>query len=123
MSCARWASPFRNSRSRWSSASRDKLGQGRGCADYLTALEPLDLGRGGRQDARGRQIGPAGAGYFDNDSTRHVKGMVFGAGSKDHAFNMAGGIIVEITGTGGANLTSASILSPTSAQIKWLKSS
>jgi hypothetical protein len=45
------------------------------------------------------------------------------AGTKDHAFNMAGGIIVEITGTGGANLTSASILSPTSAQIKWLKSS
>src|ERR1035441_5696796 len=81
MSCARWASPFRNSRSRCSSASRDKLGQGRGCADYLTALEPLDLGRGGRQDARGRQIGPAGAGYFDNDSTRHLKGMVFGAGS------------------------------------------
>jgi hypothetical protein len=45
------------------------------------------------------------------------------AGTKDHAFNMAGGIITEITGVGGANLTAASILSPTSAQIKWLKSS
>ena len=46
------------------------------------------------------------------------------AGTKDHAFNLgSGGIITEITGTGGSNLTAASIASPTSAVVKWLGSS
>jgi Peptidase A4 family len=45
------------------------------------------------------------------------------AGTKDHAFNTSGGIIVEITGTGGSNLTAASITSPTSVLVKWLGSS
>ena len=46
------------------------------------------------------------------------------AGTKDHAFNLgSGGIITEITGTGGSNLTAASIASPTSTLVKWLGSS
>jgi hypothetical protein len=43
------------------------------------------------------------------------------AGTKDHAFNMHGGVITEITGTGNVNLTAASIVSDTSAMVKWLK--
>jgi hypothetical protein len=42
------------------------------------------------------------------------------AGTKDHAFNASGGIITEITGAGGSNLTFASITSPTSVLVKWL---
>jgi hypothetical protein len=46
------------------------------------------------------------------------------AGTKDHAFNLgSGGIITEITGAGGKNLTYASIVSPTSVIVKWLASS
>ena len=45
------------------------------------------------------------------------------AGTKNHAFNMQGGIITEITGSGGSNLTAASITSPTSGLVKWLKAS
>jgi hypothetical protein len=45
------------------------------------------------------------------------------AGTKDHAFNAIGGIISEITGTGGADLTSAAILSDDRVVVKWLKSS
>lgn len=45
------------------------------------------------------------------------------AGTKDHAFNAVGGIITEITGSGGANLTSAAILSNDKVVVKWLKSS
>jgi hypothetical protein len=45
------------------------------------------------------------------------------AGTKNHAFNMHGGIVTEITGAGGANLTVASILSDTQGIVKWLKSS
>jgi hypothetical protein len=45
------------------------------------------------------------------------------AGTKDHAFNASGGIITEITGSGGNNLTAASIISPTQVMEKWLGSS
>jgi hypothetical protein len=45
------------------------------------------------------------------------------AGTKDHAFNAVGGIVTEITGAGGANLTSAAILSNDKVVVKWLKSS
>jgi len=36
-------------------------------------------------------------------------------GTKDHAFNLTGGVITEITGSGGANLTAAAIHRPTNA--------
>jgi hypothetical protein len=42
------------------------------------------------------------------------------AGTKNHAFNMNGGIVTEITGTGGANLTTAGILSDKQGIVKWL---
>jgi hypothetical protein len=45
------------------------------------------------------------------------------AGTKDHSFNAVGGIVTEITGTGGANLTSAATLSNDQVVVKWLKSS
>jgi hypothetical protein len=45
------------------------------------------------------------------------------AGTKDHAFNTAGGIITEIGGSGGANLTSAAVLSDNKVVVKWLKAS
>lgn len=45
------------------------------------------------------------------------------AGTKNHAFNMNGGIVTEIVGAGGANLTTSSILSDTRGLVKWLKSS
>ena len=45
------------------------------------------------------------------------------AGTKDHSFNAVGGIVTEITGTGGADLTSAAILSNDQVVVKWLKSS
>jgi hypothetical protein len=46
------------------------------------------------------------------------------AGTKSHSFNLSkGGVITEITGGGGANLTTASILSDTRAMVKWLASS
>jgi hypothetical protein len=45
------------------------------------------------------------------------------AGTKNHAFNMKGGVITEIKGSGGADLTAASILSDTRGMVKWLKSS
>jgi hypothetical protein len=45
------------------------------------------------------------------------------AGTKNHAFNMHGGVITEIKGSGGADLTAASILSDTRGMVKWLKSS
>jgi hypothetical protein len=45
------------------------------------------------------------------------------AGTKDHAFNAEGGTITEITGSGGANLTSAAILSDNKVVVKWLKAS
>lgn len=45
------------------------------------------------------------------------------AGTKNHKMNTNGGVITEITGVGGANLTAASILSGTSCMVKWLKSS
>lgn len=45
------------------------------------------------------------------------------AGTKDHSFNAVGGITTEITGTGGADLTSAAILSTDKVVVKWLKSS
>lgn len=44
------------------------------------------------------------------------------AGTKNHAFNMQGGVTTEIT-SGGANLTASSVLSATSGMVKWLKSS
>ncbi len=44
-------------------------------------------------------------------------------GTKDHAFNLTGGVITEITGSGGANLTAAAILSANQCMVKWLKSS
>ena len=43
------------------------------------------------------------------------------AGTKNHAFNMRGGIVTEITGAGGANLTTSGILSDTQGIVKWLK--
>jgi hypothetical protein len=45
------------------------------------------------------------------------------AGTKNHSFNMKNGVITEITGAGGANLTTASILSDTRGMVKWLKAS
>jgi hypothetical protein len=45
------------------------------------------------------------------------------AGTKDHAFNAVGGTITEITGTGGADLTSVAILSDDRVVVKWLKAS
>jgi len=46
------------------------------------------------------------------------------AGTKDHAFNASGGIITEISGGGGSNLTAAAIGSGgTSVIVKWLGSS
>ena len=45
------------------------------------------------------------------------------AGTQDHAFNAVGGIITEITGTGGADLTSVAILSDDKVVVKWLKAS
>ena len=45
------------------------------------------------------------------------------AGTKNHSFNMHGGVITEITGAGGANLTASSIVSDTRGMVKWLKSS
>lgn len=45
------------------------------------------------------------------------------AGTKDHTFNTKGGIPTEITGTGGANLTSSAIPSANQVLVKWLKSS
>lgn len=45
------------------------------------------------------------------------------AGTKDHAFNAVGGTVTEITGSGGSNLTSASILSTDKVVVKWLKAS
>lgn len=42
------------------------------------------------------------------------------AGTKNHSFNMHGGIITEITGAGGANLTTSGILSDTQGIVKWL---
>jgi hypothetical protein len=45
------------------------------------------------------------------------------AGTKDHTFNAVGGIISEITGTGGADLTSVAILSDDKVVVKWLKAS
>jgi len=43
------------------------------------------------------------------------------AGTKDHKLDLTGAIITEISGTGGASLTSASVLSANSAMVKWLK--
>lgn len=43
------------------------------------------------------------------------------AGTKNHSFNMHGGIVTEITGAGGANLTTAGILSDKQGVVKWLK--
>jgi hypothetical protein len=45
------------------------------------------------------------------------------AGTKNHSFNMNNGIVTEITGSGGANLTTSSVLSDTRGMVKWLKSS
>ena len=45
------------------------------------------------------------------------------AGTKDHAFNTQRGVVIEITGAGGANLTSAAIPSANQVLVKWLKSS
>lgn len=45
------------------------------------------------------------------------------AGTKDHSFNLSKGVVVEITGAGGANLTTASITSPTSCKVVWDKAS
>jgi hypothetical protein len=46
------------------------------------------------------------------------------AGTKDHPFNANNGVITEITGSGGADLTSAAILSGgKQVMVKWLKSS
>ena len=45
------------------------------------------------------------------------------AGTKNHAFNMNGGTITEIKGSGGVDLTTASVLSDTRGMVKWLKSS
>jgi peptidase A4-like protein len=45
------------------------------------------------------------------------------AGTKNHAFNMHGGIVTEITGAGGANLTTAGITSDTQGLVKWLNAS
>jgi hypothetical protein len=43
------------------------------------------------------------------------------AGTKNHSFNMHGGTITEITGSGGVNLTASAILSDTRGMVKWLK--
>ncbi len=57
----------------------------------------------------------------------HFSPVVFtavSAGTKDHAFNLAKAtIITEIKGAGNANLTKSTVLSPTSCEIQWLKSS
>lgn len=45
------------------------------------------------------------------------------AGTKNHSFNMNGGVITEIGGAGGAALTTSSILSDTRGMVKWLQSS
>ena len=45
------------------------------------------------------------------------------AGTKNHAFNMNNGIVTEITGTGGANLTTSGILSDTRGMVKWINAS
>lgn len=43
------------------------------------------------------------------------------AGTKSHSFNLQkGGVLTEIKGNGGVNLTTASILSDTRAMVKWL---
>jgi hypothetical protein len=52
--------------------------------------------------------------------------MVFhnvSAGTKDHSFNASGGIITEITGASGNDLTAVTITSPTTITVKWLGSS
>jgi hypothetical protein len=45
------------------------------------------------------------------------------AGTKDHAFNTSHGVVTEITGAGGALLTSAGIPTTNQVIVKWLKSS
>jgi Peptidase A4 family len=45
------------------------------------------------------------------------------AGTQHHSFNAEGGIITEITGTGGANLTAAAILRDDKVVVKWLEAS
>jgi len=45
------------------------------------------------------------------------------AGTKDHTFNATNGFVTEITGAGGADLTSAAILSNDKVVVKWLKPS
>jgi len=45
------------------------------------------------------------------------------AGTKDHGFDLSKAFITEITGTGGANLTAASISSSTSGKVSWAKAS
>src|SRR5262245_8579447 len=45
------------------------------------------------------------------------------AGTKNHSFNMQGGIVTEITGSGGVSLTTSSIVSGAQGMVKWLKAS